>query len=117
MIGPLPSEGELCAQLGRYKAPIKAVLLDQEKVFCGLGNWLVDEILYQSAIHPATPSNAIDASDAASILRSMTYILQTSIASNIDYAAFPAHWLFHSRWDKGKTSANTTPMLSGTCEA
>lgn len=32
--------------------PIKTLLLDQEKVLCGLGNWLVDDVLFDCGIHP-----------------------------------------------------------------
>ena len=34
-------------------APIKAVLLDQT-VTAGVGNWIADESLFQSRIHPVT---------------------------------------------------------------
>ena len=35
----------------RARAPIKAVLLMQER-FPGIGNWMADEILWRAAIHP-----------------------------------------------------------------
>ena len=42
------------------QAPIKAVLLDQERVVCGVGNWVADEVLFQSGIHPSTPAAGLD---------------------------------------------------------
>lgn len=46
----MPSVEELAPALGKRHAPIKAVLLDQNGPLCGIGNWMVDEILYQSAL-------------------------------------------------------------------
>jgi formamidopyrimidine-DNA glycosylase len=51
---PLPSKEALSARLQKINAPIKAVLLDQNKVFSGIGNWVADEVLYHSGIHPET---------------------------------------------------------------
>ena len=39
----------------RRRAPIKAVLLMQER-FPGVGNWMADEILWRAAIHPRRPA-------------------------------------------------------------
>ena len=41
------------------QAPIKAVLLDQERVVCGVGNWVADEVLFHSAVYPGTPAGAL----------------------------------------------------------
>ena len=50
----------------RARAPIKAVLLMQER-FPGIGNWMADEILWRAAIHPA---RTLPASRAATTSRS-----------------------------------------------
>ena len=42
----------------RARAPIKAVLLMQER-FPGVGNWMADEILWRAAIHPAQPAGTL----------------------------------------------------------
>ncbi len=109
---PLPSASELHAKLSSCSSSIKSVLLDQERVFCGLGNWLVDEILYQTAVHPATAANALSCATLDAMLQNMTHILAVAVANNISYERFPAHWLFHRRWDKGKSAAT---MPDGTC--
>lgn len=48
----LVSVDQLAGKLRLRKAPIKAILLDQNGIVCGLGNWMVDEILYQARLHP-----------------------------------------------------------------
>ena len=44
----------------RAQAPIKAVLLMQER-FPGIGNWMADEILWRAAIHPKQAAGSLDA--------------------------------------------------------
>ena len=46
-----PTAKELGEILRKRRAPIKAVLLDQG-VFSGVGNWIADEVLFQSKISP-----------------------------------------------------------------
>ncbi len=47
----LPSVKELEQLIGKKKAPIKSALLNQETL-AGIGNWMADEILFQSGIDP-----------------------------------------------------------------
>ena len=42
----------------RARSPVKAVLLMQE-FFPGIGNWMVDEILWRACIHPAHPAGKL----------------------------------------------------------
>jgi formamidopyrimidine-DNA glycosylase len=48
----------LARVLGTSRAPLKARLMDQAKV-SGLGNLLVDEILYQAGLDPARPAGSL----------------------------------------------------------
>ena len=62
-MGPEPLEtsfdvAALAAALGRRKAPIKALLLEQS-VIAGLGNLYADETLYLSGIHPERVANSL----------------------------------------------------------
>eukprot|EP00929_Paragymnodinium_shiwhaense_P026860 TRINITY_DN15880_c0_g1_i1.p3 TRINITY_DN15880_c0_g1~~TRINITY_DN15880_c0_g1_i1.p3 ORF type:complete len:225 (+),score=58.38 TRINITY_DN15880_c0_g1_i1:377-1051(+) len=53
---PIVSSFELAAFAGKLKCSslsVKALLMDQERAVCGLGNWLVDEVLCEARIHPA----------------------------------------------------------------
>ena len=52
------TRGELAAALAGSRAPLKACLLDQGRV-AGLGNLLVDEILYRAGLDPARPAGGL----------------------------------------------------------
>jgi formamidopyrimidine-DNA glycosylase len=45
--------------LGRSRAPVKAVLMDQSRV-AGLGNLLCDEVLWRAGVDPARPAETLD---------------------------------------------------------
>src|SRR5262245_20792045 len=47
----LPGAARFHRELASRRAPIKAVLLDQE-FSAGVGNWIADEVLYQAGIAP-----------------------------------------------------------------
>lgn len=61
-MGPEPLDGwtvaQLAASAARHSVAIKAVILDQS-IVAGIGNYLADEILFASGIHPATPANSL----------------------------------------------------------
>ena len=59
--GPSMQGAAMRSALSSKSAPIKAVLLDQSAVVCGIGNWVADEVLYMSRIHPATAASALSA--------------------------------------------------------
>ena len=98
--------------LCQRRAPVKAVLLDQEAVVCGIGNWLIDEIMYQSGLHPAIPSDTLSESAVEAIYNAMTYVLSVACGVNADASKFPSTWLFHYRWGFGKADA-TNKMPDG----
>jgi len=50
--------GQLAVVLGDSEAPLKARLLDQARI-AGLGNLLVDEILWRAGLDPARPARSI----------------------------------------------------------
>lgn len=57
---------------------IKAALMDQ-RVIAGLGNLLVDEILWRARIAPARKSNALEQREAKAIYREMRRVLRAAI--------------------------------------
>ena len=62
MLGPdalTLTRRELAAALARRRAPLKAVLLDQTAV-AGLGNMLVDEVLWWAGLDPRRPAALAD---------------------------------------------------------
>jgi formamidopyrimidine-DNA glycosylase len=88
----------------RRAAPIKAVLLMQE-FFPGVGNWMADEILWRSGIHPATGGGAIDNAGAARLFQETRAVaaaaLETiAVSKDPSFGDPPPGWLFHERWDR-----------------
>ncbi len=67
---------ELDHALDRRNAPIKAVLMDQQRV-AGLGNLLVDESLWRAGLDPTRPPVDIDAPRAQTLHRAIRTTLRT----------------------------------------
>lgn len=100
--------------LNKASCPIKALLLDQNKLVCGIGNWVADEVLFQSGIHPATPANSINKKGINALATSITSVLLTAIECNTKRETFPVDWLFHYRWGgKNQTGPRTPTMPNG----
>ncbi len=72
------SRGELVSALGGTSRPVKAALLDQALI-AGLGNIYVDDALFRSGVHPATPADALDPRQVAELQRSIRVILRRAI--------------------------------------
>jgi formamidopyrimidine-DNA glycosylase len=95
----------------RARAPIKAVLLMQER-FPGIGNWMADEILWRAGIHPAQPAGSIGAAKVKALYREIRWVCRESlriIGRNWDDV--PGSWLFNYRWKKGGTCPRTGAKL------
>ncbi|ESK95566.1 formamidopyrimidine-dna glycosylase [Moniliophthora roreri MCA 2997] len=85
----------------KRSCPIKALLLDQS-FSAGIGNWVADEILYHSRVHPEQRSNTLSMEQLTSLHQHMQNVCQTAIAVDADDSKFPENWLFKHRWGKGK---------------
>ncbi|KAJ1676868.1 hypothetical protein EV182_007350, partial [Spiromyces aspiralis] len=97
-----PPTLEIFMELARKrKVPVKALLLDQ-KFSAGVGNWIADEVLFQSRIHPAQYAHTLSDAQLATMLERMVYICKTAVKCKGDMRNFPKEWLFHYRWGKGK---------------
>lgn len=83
-----------------HKKGIKNLLLDQRAVISGVGNWIADEVLYQSKIHP--DQNYLRSEEVDVLKDSLDRVLNTGIQCLLDNKTFPANWIFHRRWSKGK---------------
>ena len=95
----------------RARAPIKAVLLMQER-FPGIGNWMADEILWRAGIHPAQPAGSIMCSEAKTLYREIRWVCRESLRIiGKDYSDPPDSWLFNHRWQKGGTCPRTGAKL------
>nr|CAB3470969.1 unnamed protein product [Digitaria exilis] len=62
--------------LGRKKIGIKALLLDQSFI-SGIGNWIADEVLYQSRIHPLQIASNLSRENCEALHRSIHEVCLT----------------------------------------
>lgn len=93
------SATELGERVRRKKAFIKPVLLDQS-IVAGLGNWIVDEVLFQAFIHPERRADTLSDSQMAKLHDAIRLVLQTAIRYEATYRDFPNNFLIHVReWD------------------
>ncbi|MHC4416884.1 MAG: DNA-formamidopyrimidine glycosylase family protein [Planctomycetota bacterium] len=95
----LPPAGRIGALLARRAAPIKAVLLDQSFA-AGVGNWIADEVLYQSRIDPRRRACALERHEVSRLRSRLKLVIETAVAADAVSARFPKRWLFHHRWGK-----------------
>lgn len=82
-LGPEPLEAafdvsEFIAAVKRRKAPIKAVLLDQNTV-AGVGNIYADEALHKAKIHPATRANEVSKAKLAKLHQAVVDVIEDSL--------------------------------------
>ncbi len=107
----------------RSRAPIKAVLLMQER-FPGVGNWMADEILWRAAIHPQQPAGSLAPKEIRALwheCREVCRLALDTIAGKGDHLPrdlnvnIPRTWLFKHRWRKGGRDPKTdTPLAHAT---
>lgn len=93
----------------RGRAPIKAVLLMQER-FPGVGNWMADEILWRSGIHPARRAGTLQPGEIRALWRECRTVCRQAFAAiagrgdtlptNLN-VGIPDTWLFNHRWRRG----------------
>ncbi len=93
------SVDDLSASIQRKKALIKPVLLDQS-VVAGLGNWIVDEVLFQAFVHPSQRADTLTEKQLDQIHGAIRLVLETAIRYEAAYRDFPNSFLIHVReWD------------------
>lgn len=85
--------------LGRKKIGIKALLLDQSFI-SGIGNWIADEVLYQSRIHPLQIASNLPRESCEALHQSIEEVVKYAVEVDADMDRFPKEWLFHHRWGK-----------------
>lgn len=104
----------------RRRAPIKAVLLMQER-FPGVGNWMADEILWRAAIHPRRLAGTLTPAETRTLwreCRSVARLALAAIAGRGDHlpadlnVGIPRSWLFLHRWRPGGTCPKTRRPLA-----
>ncbi len=104
---------ELTRTLTKRKAPIKSVLLDQSTV-AGIGNWIVDEVLFQAKIQPERIASQLTDNEVINIHTAMRLVIQTAIERQANYDDFPANFLIHARgW--GRQGSESTIGICPEC--
>jgi formamidopyrimidine-DNA glycosylase len=103
----------------RGRAPIKAVLLMQER-FPGIGNWMADEILWRAAIHPKRRAGSLPPVEVRALHRECRRICRLALATiagrgrylppNLNHH-IPRSWLFWHRWEDGGRCPRTQKPL------
>lgn len=93
----LPTLAELRAAFSRRSIPIKALLLDQG-LLAGIGNWIADEVLYQSRIAPKRAASSLSDAELSELRRAIRSVLKRAVEVGADHAQFPKSWLFKHRW-------------------
>jgi formamidopyrimidine-DNA glycosylase len=93
-----PSEAEFGAMLSRSSIAIKAALLDQTRIVCGVGNWVADEVLYQARILPSAPCRELSPEQVKALLAALLHVCKLACSVGADSDQFPDSWLFHHRW-------------------
>jgi formamidopyrimidine-DNA glycosylase len=101
----MPCPTAFHGRMVRRKSPVKAVLMDQA-FLAGLGNWTVDEVLFQSGISPKRPATDVSTEEAARLRGVILDVLTEAVAVEADSDRFPKDWLFHFRWG-GSRGADT----------
>ncbi len=80
----------------KRKSLIKPKLLDQ-KLMAGIGNWIADEILYQSQLHPESNIENLSDEEIRLIYDKMQHILEVAVREDANYELFPDYFFIHIR--------------------
>ena len=95
----------------RRKSSIKAVLLAQER-FPGLGNWMVDEILWRARIRPHCPAGRIEGKKLNDLFTAIKEVCRDALdVIGEDWSNPPDTWLFNHRWEEGGRCPKTGKPL------
>lgn len=85
----------------REKAPLKSVLLMQER-FPGVGNWMADEILWRSRLHPASRAVRLNVARRKELYTVILEVCADALrVIGDDWSTPPDDWLFNHRWKDG----------------
>jgi formamidopyrimidine-DNA glycosylase len=111
------SAADLARVFRSKKAPIKPVLLDQSTL-AGLGNWIVDDVLFLAGIHPERVASSLTEEETGRIHAAIREVLLTAIDKEAVYSRFPTHFLIHARaWDTSPHADSEKHLHCPRCEA
>lgn len=78
------------------RGAIKSLLMTQE-IIAGLGNLYVDEMLYQTGVHPRRAAGRLKDSEVRALYSTMRRILREAIARRGSDGDLPRNYLYHHR--------------------
>lgn len=93
------------------KRAIKVLLLDQN-LFAGIGNWVADEILYHARLHPnellstkiKQPTNTL----MRKLYDAIIYVMEYCVKVEANVKEYPKDWLMLYRWGKARKKVQAT---------
>lgn len=85
----------------RRRTPLKPLLLLQE-FFPGIGNWMADEILWQTRLDPRTRAGDLPEAAVAKFHAKIRKVAREAVRIiGRDWSDPPRSWLFLHRWEDG----------------
>ncbi|KAK9368651.1 hypothetical protein V1509DRAFT_622354 [Lipomyces kononenkoae] len=93
------SQDQFLEVLSKRKVPIKSLLLDQA-VCAGVGNWMADEILFQSRIHPEQYTDKMSLAKKQLLYNMLCEVCEVAVETEGNTDKFPKSWLMLHRWSK-----------------
>lgn len=114
LLGPdpllsMPDAQDFLKEIRSRTRTVKPLLLDQT-FLAGLGNWMADEVLYQSGIHPSSNTSTLSDEKLLELYRVIQDVVQTAVQVNGNGDAFPPDWIFHARWAKTEKDKKKAKM-------
>lgn len=110
ILSPAFTSADVAAFLRRRaRAPIKAVLLMQER-FPGIGNWMADEVLWRAGIHPRRAAGSLSPVEVRRLWRECRQVCRLALRTIAGVGGklppdlnvhIPDSWLFNHRWEDG----------------
>lgn len=99
----MPSPTAFRALVARRRGVIKGLLLDQTFA-AGVGNWIADEVLYQSGIDPRRRVESLSDDEIAKLRAKIRHVVRVAVKADARKTSLPRSWLFHHRWGKDATA-------------
>jgi formamidopyrimidine-DNA glycosylase len=104
------SRAAFAQRLNRRRGSLKSVLLDQSFA-AGIGNWLADEILYQSRLDPRRSPGSLDDAEVGRLHRELHRVVRVAVER--EGKNLPRTWLVHHRWSKADSARQAVRTARG----
>ncbi len=83
------------------KTPLKTLLLDQ-RGFPGIGNWMADEVCWQSRLPPRIPAGELADAELDALWKTLRRVCREALRTiGVDWSDPPGSWLMTHRWRDG----------------